>query len=426
MNNTNTRKYWIIAFIALSVVVSGIAFYFLTANLPQIFDFFQRVNQVLRPIYYGIVLAFLLVPVYREFNKWYLKFVNIKNTARKNSICNGLAILSSIVLSITLIYLLLAMLLPQLYLSIVGLFQSLPEDFTYRTPEWLQTFFDKNPDKYAHIAPYYEPAVASFNLWVQTEIMPQISSTDVVLEWVRDLILPNISNVVSSVSSKVAGIFTLVKDILIAIIISVYLLARKDTFAAQCKKMTFAIFPLKTANFVLDEVRNAYRIFSGFIIGKVVDSIIVGFICLVCCNLFQFPYAVLIATIIGVTNIIPFFGPFIGAVPCTILIIMISPIQAVYFVLFIIALQQFDGNILGPKILGESTGLASFWVLFAIILFSGIFGFAGMILGVPIFATFYSMVSRLTKWLLTKKNLPQDTAAYSGQSSPLVQKNIQE
>ena len=167
-------------------------------------------------------------------------------------------------------------------------------------------------------------------------------------------------------------------------------------------------------------MRGAYRILSGFINGKLLDSLIIGIITLVACNIFNFPYAILVATIIGITNIVPFFGPFIGAFPCAILILLVSPIQCLYFLVFILALQQFDGNILGPKILGESTGLASFWVLFSILLFGGLFGFTGMVLGVPVFAMLYSMISRLVRFGLGKRGLPLETEEYLGATEKMA------
>ena len=150
--------------------------------------------------------------------------------------------------------------------------------------------------------------------------------------------------------------------------------------------------------------------------------LIIGIIALVFCNLLKFPYPMLLAVIIGVTNVIPFFGPFIGAIPCALLILLVSPLQCVYFCIFVLILQQFDGNILGPKILGDSTGLDSFWVLFSILLFGGLFGFAGMVLGVPVFAMFYSIVSRLVRYGLRKRSLPEDTDAYLGKTEPLAEK----
>ena len=158
---------------------------------------------------------------------------------------------------------------------------------------------------------------------------------------------------------------------------------------------------------------------SGFINGKLLDSLIIGILCLICCNLLKFPYPALVSTIIGVTNIIPFFGPFIGAIPCGLLIFLVNPLQAVYFAIFILVLQQFDGNILGPKILGESTGLASFWVLFSILLFGGLFGFAGMVLGVPVFAMIYGIISRVVAYRLRSHGQPVDTEDYMGKTGPM-------
>ena len=231
--------------------------------------------------------------------------------------------------------------------------------------------------------------------------------------------MPNLTGVVAGVSGMVVGLLVLVKDLLIALIVSVYLLARKDIFAAQGKKIVYSLFRTDVADLMIGEARNAYKIMSGFINGKLLDSLLIGIICLVCCNILKFPYPALIAVIVGVTNIIPFFGPFIGAIPCGLLIFLVNPLQAVYFAIFILVLQQFDGNILGAKILGDSTGLASFWVLFSILLFGGLFGFGGMVLGVPVFAMFYSVVSRLVSYGLRSRGLPQETEDYMGRTGPL-------
>jgi len=212
------------------------------------------------------------------------------------------------------------------------------------------------------------------------------------------------------------------KDALIALIISVYLLVRKDTFAAQSKKIIYSFLPTRKADLLVEETRSAYRILSGFIIGKIIDSLIIGLICFVGTTAFGFPYPALISTVVGVTNIIPFFGPFIGAIPCIFLILLVNPMQSVYFALFILVLQQFDGNILGPKILGDSTGLDAFWVLFSILLFGGLFGFTGMVLGVPVFAMIYSILNRLVRSGLTRRGLPLETDAYIGKTEAFAAK----
>lgn len=406
------RKNWQIASISLAVIILGILFYTLTANLSHIVDFINRVNQVLRPIYYGIILAFLLSPMHKYFSNKLFANLPFTNQKTRASLSNSGAIMISLSLAFLLIYLLLAMVLPQLYLSLEGLFQSIPEDFTFRTPDWLASFFQKHPDTYQQIAPYYEGAILSFNHWVQTELVPSLRSVDGLLSMMDSLLLPNLSTMVTSISQFISALISFTLDIVVAVIVSIYLLSRKKTFGAQAKKLTYALFSPKWSDILLRETRNAYRILSGFINGKFIDSLIISIICLIGANLLKLPYAPLIATIIGVTNIIPFFGPFIGAIPCMILIFLVSPIKCLYFIGFIIALQQFDGNVLGPKILGESTGLDSFWVLFSIILFGGIFGVSGMIFGVPVFATFYSMLSRFIKFLLAKKSFPEDTLAY--------------
>lgn len=414
MENPNTKRYLQIGFIALSVIVLGIGFYFALANMSTLVAFHNQINQVLRPIYYGMVLTFLLLPVHRFFYQIFVKSVLLEKLKIRKRASNGLAIALSLLIAILINYLLLAMLLPQLYESITALFLSIPSDFNLGTPQWLQDFFNKNPNVYNTVAPYYYPIIDAINLWVRTEVMPRLASIEEIMGWAQDLILPYLSSMVSGVSQVVFATVIFAKDILIALIVSVYLLARKSTFSAQGKKLCYAFLPNKWADFLLDELRNAYRILSGFINGKLIDSLIIGLICFIGATLLKFPYAPLIATIIGVTNIIPFFGPFIGAVPCGFLILITNPIQTIYFALFILALQQFDGNILGPKILGESTGLASFWVLFAILFFGGIFGFAGMLFGVPVFATFYSMLSRFVRYQLSKKNMPLETTAYVG------------
>ena len=154
-------------------------------------------------------------------------------------------------------------------------------------------------------------------------------------------------------------------------------------------------------------------------IGKILDSAIIGLLCFIGLTILNMPYTMLVSVIVGVTNVIPFFGPYIGAIPSAILIALEDPMKGVYFLIFILVLQQFDGNILGPKILGDSTGLASFWVLFSILLFGGLFGFAGMVLGVPVFAMFYSVVNRLVRYGLGKRKLPVETQEYLGRTGPL-------
>lgn len=421
MRRDDRRSYFAVGLTAFAVIAASLLLFFLLFHMKEVSGFLGTLGVILRPIFMGAVIAFLLLPVHRTILKFLMAMTTEKRKAdRRNvSFLNFVAIILSLLLALFLIYLLLAMVIPQVYESIVGLVQSIP-DYIEVVQGWLQTFFEDNPEIQAAVMSVYNSAAASLEQWLNADILPNLESVSTTFQWVRTTIWPNFTGVMAGVSGVLLGFLVLVKDLLIAVIVSVYLLARKDTFAAQSKKIVYSLFRTDIADLLVDEVRNAYKIMSGFINGKLVDSLIIGAICFLCCTLFKFPYPALVATIVGVTNIIPFFGPFIGAVPCGLLIFLVSPLQAVYFAIFIVVLQQFDGNILGPKILGETTGLASFWVLFSILLFGGLFGFGGMVLGVPVFAMIYSVVSRTVAHGLRARNLPVDTEEYMGKTGPMA------
>ena len=366
MKRNDRHSYLAAGLTAFAVVAASLCLFFALFHFSDVARFFNGLGAILRPIFMGAVIAFLLLPVHRRILQFLTALTpdkRIKNQ-RDAAFLNIAAIILSLLLACFLFYLLLAMVIPQVYDSVVGLVQAIP-DYIEVVQVWLQTFFEDNPDIQDSILPVYNSAATSLEQWLNSDILPNLESVTTTFKWLRQTILPNITGVVAGVSGMVVGFLVLVKDLLIALIVSVYLLARKDIFAAQSKKIVYSLFRTDIADLLVGEVRNAYRIMSGFINGKLLDSLIIGIICLVCCNIFKFPYPALVATIVGVTNIIPFFGPFIGAIPCGLLIFLVNPLQAVYFAIFILVLQQFDGNILGPKILGDSTGLASFWVLFS-------------------------------------------------------------
>lgn len=409
---------------ALAVIALSILLFFMMFHMSNILSVLEHIKFILRPIFMGLVLAFLLLPIHRHIYRFLTWRVldEKKKTPKALSAMNGLSILLSLLFAFFVIYILLAMVVPQVYFSIVGLLNSIPQ-YISNAEQWLLEFLEDNPEIQAAFISSYDTAATSLQEWLNHEILPNLESFGTMLEWARNSVLPNITGVVSNVSALVVELLMLLKDLLIAVIVSVYLLARKDVFAAQSKKIVYSLFTPAHGDFIVEETRNAYKILSGFINGKLLDSLIIGIIALICCNLFHFPYPVLLAAVIGVTNIIPFFGPFIGAVPCAILILMVSPLQCVYFIIFILVLQQFDGNILGPKILGESTGLASFWVLFSILFFGGIFGFAGMVLGVPFFAILYSLIRRLVYCGLRRHDLPIETKVYLGPTGPMSKRD---
>ena len=409
---------------AFAVIAAALLLFFAIYHISAIKALLDTLGYILRPIFYGLVLAFLLLPIQRgiyEFLREWMKGVWV-NAPRKDPALRFLSILLSLAFAVLVVYILLAMVLPQVYASVVGLVNAFP-GYIDSVQSWLTNFFQDNPDVQETVLPYYEKAADSLEKWfTENGLLSNFQSADATVDWLQRELFPRLSGVFTSVYAGLWAVLMLLKDLLIAVIVSVYVLVRKDKFAAQSKKITYSLFPTRVADLLVEECRSAYRILSGFINGKLLDSLIIGIIALVCCNLLKFPYPMLLAVIIGVTNVIPFFGPFIGAIPCALLILLVSPLQCLYFCIFVLILQQFDGNILGPKILGDSTGLDSFWVLFSILLFGGLFGFGGMVLGVPVFAMFYSVVSRLVRCGLRRKTLPEDTAAYLGKTGPLAEK----
>ena len=409
---------------AFAVIAAALLLFFAIYHISAIKALLDTLGYILRPIFYGLVLAFLLLPIQRgiyEFLREWMKGVWV-NAPRKDPALRFLSILLSLAFAVLVVYILLAMVLPQVYASVVGLVNAFP-GYIDSVQSWLTNFFQDNPDVQETVLPYYEKAADSLEKrFTENGLLSNFQSADATVDWLQRELFPRLSGVFTSVYAGLWAVLMLLKDLLIAVIVSVYVLVRKDKFAAQSKKITYSLFPTRVADLLVEECRSAYRILSGFINGKLLDSLIIGIIALVCCNLLKFPYPMLLAVIIGVTNVIPFFGPFIGAIPCALLILLVSPLQCLYFCIFVLILQQFDGNILGPKILGDSTGLDSFWVLFSILLFGGLFGFGGMVLGVPVFAMFYSVVSRLVRCGLRRKTLPEDTAAYLGKTGPLAEK----
>ena len=329
---------------AFAVIAAAILLFFLLEHFSAIRSLLETIGYILRPICYGIVLAFLLLPVHRRILAVLTDQCQgiLDPCGKKKNILSAISILLSLIFAFLVLYVLLAMVLPQLYWSLVGLFEALPGYFQ-SVQQWLTTFLADNPDIQQAVLSYYRTAGAALNQWLSSDLIPNLESASSTLAWLRSELLPQLTGVVSGVSTVVLALVNLLKDIIVAVIVSVYLLARKDVFAAQSKKILYSMFPTRAADLLVEESRSAYRILSGFINGTLVDSFIVGVICLICFTVFQFPYPMLLAVIIGVTNVIPFFGPFIGAIPSGLLILLVSPRQCLYFVIFIFVLQQLDG-----------------------------------------------------------------------------------
>lgn len=409
MKNTRFRTYIYWGVTAILVIGLSVAFVFLLIHINNVKRGIEILLNILRPIIYGAVLAYLLNPVYNKVTAAVSKGLDKKNISKKRAgtFSKFCATVVSLVVLFLIIAGLISMLVPQLITSITGLIETLPA-MLYNLEQRIAGFFSGDPGNSAAAMEIYDQLSLYLEEWVNTKLTPNL-----------DKIISNISTglwsgVVVNVSTKLWSMIIILKDALIGIIVMVYLLNIKGTFEAQGKKIIYGLFPLAIANKVIGEIRFIHHVFGGFIIGKIVDSIIIGILCFIGVSLMNMPYPLLISVIVGVTNVIPFFGPFIGAIPSGFLVLLVDPIKCIYFLIFILLLQQFDGNILGPKILGDSTGLQSFWVLFSILLFGGLFGFVGMIIGVPTFAVFYRLLKDGIESSLKKKNLSSYTDDYQG------------
>ena len=298
-----------------------------------------------------------------------------------NGLINALSVALTILFGLLLVYALVMMIVPQLITSVTTLYYTAQANIT-KFMNWANhlEFIEKNEQ----ITELLNSAYAALN-----------TNLDTWNTWLKNTLLPSMQNIVSGAAIGVLNVVTVAKNLIIGIIVAVYMLASRKRFVQQGKMVLYSVVKPRWASLITEEVKYADRMFGGFINGKILDSAIIGLLCYIGCLIFKFPSALLVSVIIGVTNVIPFFGPFIGAIPATLLILIQNPIKALWFVLFVLVLQQVDGNIIGPKILGNTTGLSSFWVLFAILLFGGLWGFAGMIVGVPLFAVIYDVIKKL-------------------------------
>ena len=383
---------------AFGVIACCVLVAFLLLRLPVIWSMIKKLLGILSPFIYGFIMAYLLMPI---FNMLYRQLQPRMSRRFKHGtrLAKGLCSALTLAFGLSVVGVLLWLVLPQLVNSITSLVDSM-DLYMNEISGWVASLLHNNPEIEHSFMRLYDQFSAQVMNWVQNDLLPQLGSM--------------MSGVVTTVN--------VLLNLVIGVIIALYILNSKDTFCAQAKKMTYSLFSVERANRIMARVAHIHRVFGGFITGKLLDSMIIGVLCffgmyiMIKTGLMTMPtsYALLIAVIIGVTNIIPFFGPFIGAVPSTILIMVISPIQALYFVIFVLVLQQIDGNILGPKILGNATGLSSFWVMFAILLFGGVLGFAGMVIGVPLFAVLYSVATEQINNLLKKRGLSVDTNDYRG------------
>ncbi len=355
------------------------------------------IKTIISPFIYGFVMAYLLSPIYNATVRGLYKLLGkyFKNKQRLFSFCKLVASVVAVVCLIGAVAGLIALIVPQVIESLTGILKSLPQRLTQ-----LSALFNDITSK-----------MDNKRLAMKmSEIYAQVQTN--LIELAQTKLLPGMGTLVGQVSTQVLLTLKTMMNVMIGVMACVYMLNSKERFQGQFKKVILATLPKEKAEAVFDFAKFTNRTFGGFINGKIIDSIIIGIICFILMEIFGFPYPILISAIIGITNVIPFFGPFIGAIPAAIIILLVSPIHALYFLVLIFVLQQVDGNIIGPTILGNTTGIASFWVLFSIVIGGGLFGFIGMVLGVPVFAIIYYYFSRSINKRLEAKGLESRTDSY--------------
>lgn len=380
---------------AVMVIVIALVISLIFNKLGIIGSAIKTILSTISSVLYGVVMAFLMAPVYDRIGIWVGEILSslFPKWKKSDKYAKMIATLACLVILILVVFTLIMMIIPELVNSITNVISYAPSG-AENLETWLKDILNKNPDLERLIIGNYLDI---------SERLSDIATTTV---------LPNVNTYIKNLSSGVINALGVVVNIIIGLMVMMYLLNMKTTLASQAKKIVYAVAGVRVGNEIVVEARYIKNMFEKFIVGKIIDSIIIVIINYFFMAIIHMPYALLISVIVGVTNVIPFFGPFIGAIPSIILLLLISPVTALQFAVWILVLQQIDGNIIGPKILGQTTGLPSFWVLFSILLFGGLFGIVGMIIAVPTWAIIYRTISRLSEHFLKKKGLEPDSKHY--------------
>lgn len=393
-------KYLYSGITALLVIFCCIVFYMCMKEWLVIKAAVMGLFSILAPFIWGFVIAYLLCPLMKFFQKNIFSKVALKVSKTKRaqfSIARGLSILASVIVAWVMIVILCWLIIPSFYISIKSIVAMIPEYSKYINSKTLELIADF-PELEAVVHEYVDKAYLAVSDWLSNDLQPKMTG------------------IMTVVTTSLRAVLMVIVNILIGFIVSCYLLYNKEHFGANLRRVLYSIFSTEHVDSIVKSFRFFDSVFMGFLGGKLIDSAIIGVICYVGCTMLGLPYAVLISVVIGVTNIIPYFGPFIGAVPCGFIIFMTSPLQCLIFSIFVLALQQFDGNILGPRILGNSVGISGFWVMFSILVGGGLFGFGGMLIGVPVFVIASTGLNLLIESRLKNRGLPIETAEYMDKS----------
>ena len=392
------KKYLYWGVTAFCVIACSILFYMALAYLPVIGTGLKALGRILSPFIWGLIITYLLAPLYKGLYQGFFLPLTEKLSGKKKKaspkLAKGLSVLLSLLVFLAMITALVYLIIPQLYASIETIVNNSP-GYVEKLSAWSQNMLTNYPELRDFV----------------TEKFEEINTN--LFTWIRETILPGLGSFVSNLTAGVYYFLRAVYNIVIGIIVSAYLLSNMESASARAKRLLYCVFGVEHAEKIRSAIRFTDKTFMGFINGKLLDSAIIGLLCYIVCAILKVPYALLVSVIIGVTNIIPFFGPLIGAVPSAFIILLVDPVKCLIFVIFIIILQQIDGNIIGPKILGSSIGINGFWVMFSIILGAGLFSFWGMLRGVPVFVVIYTGITILVERKLRKRSLPVDPDDYA-------------
>ena len=369
------KRYLKIGITGAAILASGILCAFVLFKMPVIISVLKGITEILKPFLYGVVFAYLLAPLCNKIEEKLFQIFPKAKTKARRFIC-FIAIVISLCVAIAVIWLIIMMIIPQVWDSVMKIIQMVPQKLIV-VNNWIEHMLENQPELQAYFEEFSSQAASNIDSLLNVDTIQKVQS------------------IINSLSVQLFGVLGVVKNIFLGLLISAYLLGSRKLFGAQAGLILHGVFSDKWAKIIEEEIRYTDKMFNGFLVGKIIDSAIIGLLCFAGTSIMGFEAPAFISVIIGITNIIPFFGPFIGAIPCGLLLLLENPMHCLYFIIFIFVLQQLDGNVIGPKILGNTTGVSSFWVLFAILLFGGMWGVVGMVIGVPLFAVIYDIIRKL-------------------------------
>lgn len=369
------KRYLKIGITGAAILASGILCAFVLFKMPVVISVLKGITEILKPFLYGVVFAYLLAPLCNKIEEKLFQFFPKAKAKARRFIC-FIAIVISLCVAIAVIWLIIMMIIPQVWDSVMKIIQMVPQKLIV-VNNWIEHMLENQPELQAYFEEFSSQAESNIDSLLNVDTIQKVQS------------------IINSLSVQLFGVLGVVKNIFLGLLISAYLLGSRKLFGAQAGLILHGVFSDKWAKIIEEEIRYTDKMFNGFLVGKIIDSAIIGLLCFAGTSIMGFEAPAFISVIIGITNIIPFFGPFIGAIPCGLLLLLENPMHCLYFIIFIFVLQQLDGNVIGPKILGNTTGVSSFWVLFAILLFGGMWGVVGMVIGVPLFAVIYDIIRKL-------------------------------